>query len=153
LLDSGLFLDLFGNVAQRAESALIRRYAGENLAVREGLSRKLASLRSELAGPTPAPLERLLVERVAACWLHLYDLEASYAGKDSMPLEVAAYYQRSIDRAHKRYLSAIKTLALVRKLALPVLVKVSAVGRRGNGGGNRLPVALNGRHEGNGGPE
>jgi hypothetical protein len=31
------------------------------------------------------------------------------------------YYQRRMDRAHRRYLSAIKTLALVRKLAVPVL--------------------------------
>ena len=33
----------------------------------------------------------------------------------------SVYYQKSIDRAHRRYLSAIKTLATVRKLALPVL--------------------------------
>jgi hypothetical protein len=38
-----------------------------------------------------------------------------------MSLELGAYYQRSIDRAHKRYLSSVKALALVRKLALPVL--------------------------------
>jgi len=31
------------------------------------------------------------------------------------------FYQRRQDRAQKRYLSAIRTLALVRKLALPVL--------------------------------
>ena len=32
-----------------------------------------------------------------------------------------SYLQRCIDWAHKRYLSAIKTLAVVRKLAVPVL--------------------------------
>jgi hypothetical protein len=50
-----------------------------------------------------------------------YHLETAYAGKDSMALELASYYQRSLSSAHKRYLSAIKTLAVVRKLALPVL--------------------------------
>jgi hypothetical protein len=30
------------------------------------------------------------------------------------------YHQRRMDRAHRRYLSAIKTLATVRKLAVPV---------------------------------
>jgi hypothetical protein len=33
-----------------------------------------------------------------------------------------------MDRAHKRYLSALKALALVRKLALPVLVAQVNVG-------------------------
>ena len=31
------------------------------------------------------------------------------------------YYQRRMNHSHKRYLSAIKKLALVRKLAVPVL--------------------------------
>jgi hypothetical protein len=38
-----------------------------------------------------------------------------------MTLDLAAHYQACIDRAHKRYLSAIKALAVVRRLALPVL--------------------------------
>jgi hypothetical protein len=37
-----------------------------------------------------------------------------------MSLELGSYYQRSISAAHKRYLSAIQTLATVRKLVLPV---------------------------------
>jgi hypothetical protein len=41
-------------------------------------------------------------------------------------------------------------LALVRKLALPVLVNVSARGGQGNGHGERIPFARNGRHGGNG---
>ena len=110
-----------GNLAAHVEDTLVGKVAGQDLAVREGLRRKLASLRAELGGPAPTPLERLLVERIVACWLHLYHLEANYAGKDSMPLELATYYQRSLSAAHKRYLSAIKTLAVVRKLAVPVL--------------------------------
>jgi hypothetical protein len=38
-----------------------------------------------------------------------------------MSLELGNYYQRSISSAQKRYLAAIKTLALVRKLAIPIL--------------------------------
>ena len=110
-----------GNLAAHVEDTLVGKVAGQDLAVREGLRRKLESLRAELGGPAPAPLERLLVERIIACWLHLYHLEANYAGKDSMPLELATYYQRSLSAAHKRYLSAIRTLAVVRKLAMPVL--------------------------------
>jgi hypothetical protein len=78
-------------------------------------------MRDELAGPTATTLERLLVERIVACRLHLYHLEQLYAQKDTWRLEVGSYYQRSMTSAQKRYLAAIKTLALVRKLALPAL--------------------------------
>ena len=110
-----------GNLAAHVEETLIRKIAGQDLALSEGLRRKLDSLRAELGGPAPSPLERLLVERIVACWLHLHHLEAVYAGRDNMSLELATYYQRSLSAAHKRYLSAIKALAVVRKLAVPVL--------------------------------
>jgi hypothetical protein len=110
-----------GNLAALAQHTLIAKFSGKNLAYQEGLRQKLVSLRAELGGPTPPPLERLLIERVVACWLHLYHLEQIYAQKESMTLDLAGHYQKCIDRAHKRYLTAIKTLAVVRKLALPVL--------------------------------
>jgi hypothetical protein len=121
LLKETYLVELCGNIAAHAEQALLRRYSGKDLAVNEGLRRKLDSLRAELAGPTPTPLERLLVERIVTCWLHLHHLEAVYANKESMTLDLGTYYQRSLSSAQKRYLSAIKTLAVVRKLALPVL--------------------------------
>jgi hypothetical protein len=38
-----------------------------------------------------------------------------------MSLRQANCYQRRIDAAHARFLSAVKTLATIRKLALPAL--------------------------------
>jgi hypothetical protein len=114
-------MEIFGNAASHAEKAIIRKFARDNLAAEEGLRRKMDCLRAELAGPTPSPLERLLAERIAACWLHVNYLEAIFGSQDNPTLNVGMYYQKAIDRAHKRYLSAIKTLAVVRKLALPVL--------------------------------
>ena len=94
---------------------------------------KVDALRAELAGQAPTALERLLAERIAVCWLHLHHLELVYAGKDSMSLELGAYYQRSLSAAQKRYLSAIKTLATVRRLALPVLIgQVKIAGQQVN---------------------
>ena len=55
------------------------------------------------------------------CWLHLHDLQLRFIQAESMPIARADYQQRAIDHAHRRYLSAIKTLATVRKLALPAL--------------------------------
>src|SRR5262245_58269891 len=65
-----------GDLAFQLEYSLVERAAGENLAFRDALLRKLELLRAELGGPGPSPLERLLVERAVTCWLplHLDDL-------------------------------------------------------------------------------
>src|SRR5262249_48037393 len=97
---------LGGDLARQAQRALINKICAPNLLFQESLTRKLELLRDELAGPAPAPLELLLVERVVACWLHLHHLEAVCAQKDSMSLELGNYYHRNLDRAQKRYLSA-----------------------------------------------
>lgn len=113
---------LGGDLARQAETSLINAAAGKDLSWREALTRKLELLRAELAGPNPTPLERLLVERVVACWLQVHDADMRYAqGQKDCTLAWGEYQQRRQDRAHKRYLSAMRTLALVRKLALPVL--------------------------------
>lgn len=112
---------LGGDLAKQAQLTLVNKFSGTNLVFKETLTRKLELLRDELAGKDPTPLERLLVERIVACWLHLHHLEQIYANKDSISLELGSYYQRSISSAQKRYLAAIKTLALVRKMAVPVL--------------------------------
>jgi hypothetical protein len=115
-------VDLYGgDLARQAHLILIRKFGDQNLVFREALPRKLDLLRAELGGPDLTPLERLLVDRVASCWLHLHYLEVQYASKDSLPLPLGDYFQRGISAAQKRYLAAIKTLALVRKLALPAL--------------------------------
>jgi hypothetical protein len=122
-----------GNLAAHVEHTLIRKCAGKDLVRGEGVRRKLDSLRAELAGPAPTPLERLLVERIAACWLHLHHLELLHASKGSMALDLGVYYQRCLTAAQKRYLSAIKTLATVRRLALPVLIgQVNIAGKQVN---------------------
>jgi hypothetical protein len=122
LKDAGAVDRLGGNLSRMAEQALIRAATGENLSFREALIRKLDLLRDELGGPSPTPLERLLVDRVVACWLQLHHADLLLAQQaEGMTLVQGDYHQRTRDRAHRRYLSAIRTLAIVRKLALPVL--------------------------------
>jgi hypothetical protein len=123
MLQNPAIVDAYGgNLAQQAELSFIEAAGGKNLAFKEALSRKLELMRAELAGPNPTPLERLLVGRVVACWLQVQDADIRYAqGQKDCTFAQGEYHQRRMDRAHKRYLSALKTLALVRKLALPVL--------------------------------
>jgi hypothetical protein len=121
MLEDPAKVDIFGNLAKHAERSLISAAAGDDLAFKEALTRKLELLRTELEGPNPTPVERLLVERIVACWLQVQDADARYAQSQNCTLAQGEYYQRRMDHAHRRYLSALKTLAVVRKLAIPVL--------------------------------
>jgi hypothetical protein len=121
VLDTGELVESLGNLALQVEMNLIKNAAGDNLAFKEGLGYKMAKLRAELAGPDAPPLERLLADRVAICWLTLHGVEARFAQSGDLTINQADYWQRRINSAHKRYLGAIKTLATVRKLALPAL--------------------------------
>ena len=91
---------LGGNLAEHAEQALIRAATGEDILFREALTRKLALMRGELAGPDPTPLEHLLVSRVVACWLQVQDADVRYAqGQKNCTLALGEYQQRRQDRA------------------------------------------------------
>lgn len=127
------FADVFGNVAADVEKQVIEFTAGKSPVRKAGIQEKLRHLRAELAGPSPSPVEKLLVDRVALCWLQLHQVEAAYYAKPSLPIELADHYQRSCDRAQRRFLTAIKALAEVRRLALPVLLaQVNIAGKQLN---------------------
>lgn len=112
---------LGGNVAKEALRLMVDKFGGKNPVHRAAMTRRIDELRAELLGPDPSTLEKLLVGRVVSCWFHLHYLEAQYAGRESVSLPLGSYYQKSISAAQKRYLAAIRGLAEVRKLALPVL--------------------------------
>jgi hypothetical protein len=112
--------EMTGNLAIKAENALVNVASGKNEMLREALTRKLATLKVELGGQTP--LERLLGERVAACWLNLYYIDALYAQRlNNITFSEGEYFQRRQERAHRLYLSAIRTLAQVQRLLVPAV--------------------------------
>jgi hypothetical protein len=112
-----------GNVAAQAQYSMIRAAAGDNDVTREAIERKLGQLRRDLGGPDAPLLDRLLVDRVVAGWLALSYAEAQYAQRlgGGMGWEESGAHQRQIDRCHRRYLAAIKTLAVVRRFLVPVV--------------------------------
>jgi hypothetical protein len=109
----------YGDLAQQSQAAWLQLIAGPNLLLRESVERKAEQLRSELTGPGPSPLEKLLVERVIACWLQVQYADAAYAQQTSpSPGQHTAALKRQAG-SHQRYLHSIKTLATVRKLLKP----------------------------------
>jgi hypothetical protein len=92
-------------------------------------TRKVADLKAELAGPAASALERLLAQRVATTWLqiaHLDALAAQAAGGSEARVKLI---QRQQDAAHRRHLSAVRTLATVRKLLRPAPSPVEIASR------------------------
>jgi hypothetical protein len=128
---SPALVEALGDLAAQVEHTLVGAAAGTNLAFREGVGRKLARMRADLAGDRPPPLERLLADRIALCWLALHDAEVRFAQAKDLTLRQAEWWQKRIDAAHKRYLSAIKALATVRKLGVPA-VQVNIARRQVN---------------------
>jgi hypothetical protein len=91
---------------------------------RARLRQEISDFTANLAGPNPTAVERMLAETAATSWFAFRLHEAQYAGAitaDGMTLAQSEHAQRRIDRAHRRFLSTGKTLATVRRLALPGL--------------------------------
>jgi hypothetical protein len=106
----------YGDLAAIARDAWIGLASGTDLALRESLARQVAAIEAEAAGPSPAPLESLLAGRVAACWLQACYADAAATQAVDASIGQADFARKRQDSAHRRYLSAIAALAMVRKL-------------------------------------
>src|SRR5205814_399087 len=104
-----------------AEDAVLSRLVGKDLVHKELLRRRLARMKRELCGADPTPLERLLVERVALTWADAQIWDILFAAENKLSLQQAEYVSRARERANRRFLTAARTLAQVRKLALPAV--------------------------------
>lgn len=110
------------DLVARIEETIVARASGKDIAAREALKLRIETIRKEMAGPEPSPSEKLLAERIALSWanLHRLELDLIQNGTQMAPV-VREALSREIDRAHRMYITGIKTLAVVRRLALPAI--------------------------------
>jgi hypothetical protein len=115
------------DIGKTAERFLIKGMtADRDLVAQQIIEHQLESMRRELAGEDASPLERLLAERVVATWLQVQHLESLCAvSLNNLTLSQGGYYQRHLDRAHRNHLSAIRTLAQIRKLGPSVQINIA----------------------------
>lgn len=109
---------------RHAEDAYLDPLAGtERLLTRHVLRQEIEALRGALAGSNPSPMEALLVDRIVLCWLDCQHAEATLAGKlgQSLPITQADCHHCRAERAQRRHLEAIKTLATVGRLLTPAI--------------------------------
>jgi hypothetical protein len=116
----------YGDVARHALSSWIKLIAGENLALEVSTTRKADSMRAEVAGPAPSPLELLLADRVVATWLQLAHAEVMLAQARDASLKLLIFAEKRLDGATRRHLTAIGALATLRRLlpTSPALVAI-----------------------------
>jgi hypothetical protein len=122
-----LLAETYGDLAMHAQTAWAALAAGTDLYLKESLLHQAATMRQELAGPSPGPVERLLAERVVACWLqlHYFDaVEAQALATGGTP-RLAAYRARRQALANRNYLAALAALTTLRRL-LPAVVAIPA---------------------------
>ena len=75
-------------------------------------------------------MRRALAARIAARWLHLGHIEALCTTKTGTAnARTVELLEDARDRAHRRYLSAIKALAQVRRLLVPIVQVASSTTR------------------------
>lgn len=125
------------NFTRRAEWMMVKTVSAGEPLMEEALTVRLERMRAEIAGETPTMLEALLAERVVACWLLVELLEAlvgaqlSPDNKDRrVPMSFLKHAIKWQESAHRRYLSAIKTLVQIRKLGPAVQINMVARGVR-----------------------
>lgn len=116
MLENSAYITMFGgDLAEQVVYSFSEAMCGKNLSFREAILRKLEVMRAELLGDNPTPIERLLAERIAACWLQVQDAEMRYAqSQGNLGIRQADYHQRRMDATNRRFLAAVKALALSR---------------------------------------
>jgi hypothetical protein len=96
-----------------------------NEATKKQAWKEFDEITASLAGPNPNPTELILARVAALDWLVLRLWESQYAqnlaSNEGMSFARSEHHQRRIDRTHRRLMRTIKTLATVRRLALPAL--------------------------------
>jgi hypothetical protein len=131
----------FGDVAKSAEDALVTYATGDPF-YREAVRQHVGSIKRRLAGARPDPAEHLLAERAAHCWLEVNMAEAMFARTlGAAPTAAAEAQHRWLDRAHRRFLSAIRTLATVQRLR-GAFVQVNIGGQHVNVSADQLSLGL-----------
>ena len=87
---------------------------------KEAFRRQAQKKKEELAGPDPTPIERTLADQAVVCEFDLSYCDICVSKADILgERATATLYDRRRQRAHKRLMSALKTLATVRRIARP----------------------------------
>ena len=107
-----------GDLARHTEAAWIALVSQGNALARETIRRESRRLGEELQGKSATPLERLMIDQIVVLQLEVQYLEIRAAESSGGTGRQVGVLLKRLESAQCRYLAAIMTLTLVRKLAL-----------------------------------
>jgi hypothetical protein len=107
-----------GDAGKLAERAWFTLLAARNALVEQSMPRRHKELKAELAGPSPSPLEKVLVDLIGLRWLAVQQAEID-AAEASADLKLANFRLKRAESAQKRFASSVKLLQLVRSTVSP----------------------------------
>ncbi|MEQ1905984.1 MAG: hypothetical protein ABL888_17475 [Pirellulaceae bacterium] len=119
-------IEACGNLAYQAEESLLRAVLRDQEGTMECIRHRLQQMRIELGWSKAPAHEKIVIEQIVATWLQLNFAEMEASQSKSNSIALAKYNQFRIDRAQRRHLAAIKMLATIRKMALPIRVEINA---------------------------
>ena len=123
----GIFSDLAHMAACKLAGAFGHSYSTDALWML-----KHRTIRRELGYEQSSPVERLLIEQVALCYLRMYHAEGVYTHvlQNRPTPEEVGYWDKRLSAVQRRYLRAVETLTRVRRLLglPPVQVNIALAG-------------------------
>lgn len=117
----------YGDLALHAQMAWIQLAAGPDLVMSESLGRTAEELKAQLAVAGSSLIEKLLIERVVACWLQMAWADGCFAQLRNPSSRQTDELQKRQTLAQRRYLAAVRALAEVRRLLMLTPAKPIAV--------------------------
>ena len=112
-------------LAWNAEAAIL---SGVPAGAAELFRQQVRNLRRDLGEEgTGTALESMLIRRIGLDYLASLqaDMRRSLAPGETRSLELSRFYEQQADRAHRRFLASVESLARVRKLITPIQINIA----------------------------
>lgn len=125
LRDAPKVAETLTDLAYNAEAAIL---ANVPAGATELFRIQARSLRMDLMREgTGSALERMLIRRIGLDYLATLQAERvrTLAPGETRSLELSRFYDQQADRAHRRFLASVESLARVRKLITPIQINIA----------------------------
>lgn len=121
-----------GDAGKIAQALWIRLIAGQDTAMTDLVSRRVAQIRQELLDHDAGLLERLVVDQFCLCWLQS-NYTSAFAAENATTARQANFLHTQQLKAQRRLATAVKTLIRIRQKKRLVRSQKSPRPRRSSG--------------------
>jgi hypothetical protein len=135
LADSPRLWRVAGDFSEHALHTVVSSITGTPFLL-ESVRAGVEHTQSDLGYKDAPPLERMMINQIALCWLRLNMLERTHWTKtyESHNTETGLYWDRRLTNAQRRFTRAVESLAKVRALTAAARMAESRIERQpGNG--------------------